>query len=102
MSSYDIPPHVWEAAKKIVQDAEVFDRSLLKIYVRKGELEVLPFAEDLATSNRHYAQMQKQKANGLFIPLGDLRIACRRYSTSQEYVYWLRQNPPDRSLLSGS
>lgn len=90
---YEAPPvtEVEAMARKIVQDAELFDRTL-DHYVRPGQLEAIPAQHHMATSRRYYEQRMREACERYGT---EVRTAARRYSTSPEYRQWLRENPPE-------
>ena len=85
-------------AQRIVQDAEMFDRTL-EHYFRPGDLEAIPIARDLDASNRYYQQRLREAGERLglrgFEERTELTRAARRYSHSAAYAQWLREHPPE-------
>lgn len=95
------PPPLTEielAAQRIVQDAEIFDRTL-EHYFRPGDLEAIPIGRDLDASNRYYQQRLREAGERLglrgFEERTELTRAARRYSHSAAYAQWLREHPPE-------
>lgn len=80
-----------QAARQIVQDAEMFDRTL-DHYVRPGGLEAIPAQHHMGTSMRYYEQRMREACRQYGT---ELRTLARRYSCSREYEQWLRENPPE-------
>jgi len=95
------PPRPTElelVAQQVVQDAELFDRTL-EHYFRPGDLEAIPVGRDLGASSRYYQERLREAGDRLGLSGIDERIeltrAVRRYSNSPEYRQWLRENPPE-------
>lgn len=80
-----------KTARQIVQDAEMFDRTL-DHYVRPGGLEAIPAQHHMGTSMRYYEQRMREACRQYGT---ELRTLARRYSQSREYEQWLRENPPE-------
>lgn len=85
-------------AQKVVQDAELFDRTL-EHYFRPGDLEAIPVGRGMGASHRFYERRLREAGDSLGLSSleerAELRRAARRYSTSAAYRQWLRDNPPE-------
>lgn len=82
------------AAQHVVQQAELYDRSLPHYFHKGDPWDAIPHPQCMAESRRRYEELIDEQADGLRVAVSDVRREARRYSTSQAYVHWLRENPP--------
>lgn len=82
------------AGQRVVQQAELYDRSLPHYFHEGDPWEAIPHPHCMAASRTHYEELIEQQSNQLRVDPRDIRREARRYSTSRSYEQWLRENPP--------
>lgn len=82
------------AAQHVVQQAELYDRSLPHGFHRGDPWEAIPHPHCMAASRTRYEELIEEQARQLGVATSEVRREARRYSTSLAYTHWLRENPP--------